>query len=66
MEEFTWENVFNTSHKRYGFITIAQVTAETAAYPYFCWNDRVYSTSSGEDTGYIYDRQWNYFKKDVE
>lgn len=66
MDEPTWENVFNSSHNLHGFIVIAQGVAESAGYPYFRWNDRVYDTVTGNPTDYIYDSQWKYFREKAE
>lgn len=55
MNNLSWINVFNTSHRRYGFITYAQEAAKVAGYEYFCWNDRVYMSQDGSYTGYILD-----------
>ncbi len=47
-----WKDVFNSSHKHWGYITYAREAAEKAAYPYFAWNSRIYVTIGGADTGF--------------
>lgn len=54
-----WSNTFNSGHKRYGFISVAMSTAETSGYPYFCWNDRVYTVPEMIDTGWIRNSESN-------
>ena len=51
-KQINWRVVFNCNFKMWGDIIIAQFAAKQAEYPYFIWNDRVYDTATGEDTGY--------------
>lgn len=65
MNNLSWANVFNTSHKRYGFITYAQEAAKAAGYEYFCWNDLVIKAQDGTYTGYKFDPKNDNFIQDV-
>lgn len=61
MNNLSWANVFNTSHKRYGFITYAQEAAKAAGYEYFCWNALVIKSQDGTYTGYKLDPKADHF-----
>jgi hypothetical protein len=51
----TWQNILNYKHLPtlgWSLHTFSE-QAKTLGFPYFCWNDRIYETESGEDTSYI-------------
>ena len=50
--KINWANVFNTTHKNWGWFSNAIDAAKEANYPYMLWNDRVYTTKNFNDTGY--------------
>ena len=47
-----WHNTLNV-HTRLGWMGVQQQHALDLGYPFFAWNDRVYHTRGGDDTGYI-------------
>lgn len=51
-EKVTWETVFNTTHKKWGWLADAYEVAKNAEYPYFLWNDKVFTSLDATDTGW--------------
>ncbi len=50
-----WANILNYKHSpmfTYDLCSFAALTKKIG-YPYFNWNDRIYNTDTGEDTGCI-------------
>ena len=48
----TWREVFDQKPGvLWGHISTIQEAAKKAGYPYFLWNDRVYTTSGAKDMG---------------
>lgn len=52
VENLTWQDVLDCRVK-WGAIFGARGLAETAGYPYFVWDGKVYQTSSLTDTGFL-------------
>lgn len=52
-----WQNVLNYKHlPSLGWnIETFRSQAQTLGFPYFCWNDRIYNTTTGEDTDFVKD-----------
>jgi hypothetical protein len=48
-----WKDVFNSSHKFWGYSKRARDAALAASYPYFSWSGRVWYTDTGRDTGLL-------------
>lgn len=51
----TWQNVLNYKHLPalgWSLSTFSE-QATTLGFPYFCWNDRIYETETGNDTGFV-------------
>lgn len=47
-QDVNWRNTFDASRMGVTHITKAQEAANHAKYPYFCWNNRVFATETGE------------------
>lgn len=41
--KLAWKDVFNSDHRRWGWIDNAREAAESTGYSYFTWNGWVYS-----------------------
>ena len=50
--DLEWQNVCYP-HAHFGHIDVFSEYAKRGEYPLFCWNGRIYITSSRKDTGYL-------------
>jgi len=55
MTKINWSNVFNTTHKHFGWFATAYELAKDSGYPYFIWNDKIFFTSNADDTGWVFE-----------
>jgi hypothetical protein len=56
MEKINWSNIFNPTHKNWGWFSTCYDAAKEAGYPYMLWNDRIISVVDGADTGWIIEK----------
>jgi hypothetical protein len=47
----SWKFIFNSSLSLYFIFDYARQAAKNADYPFFTWNDKIYETGTGKDTG---------------
>lgn len=43
---FSWANIFNTTHRHYGHVSVAYEACRNSGYRYMSWNGKVYDTDS--------------------
>jgi len=51
MSKLDWRNIFNSSHKLHGHISVGLAAATRAGYPYFAWNETIYTTKDERIVG---------------
>jgi hypothetical protein len=51
----SWSDVMNYRHGHWGWQGDFSKAAKVACYPYYCWNDRIYTTDDDRDTGWTKD-----------